>query len=357
MISKLINILNLEDSKRLSQISSLINELDFETFNKYSLQKTKRNQYYIANIDNKEFGIVFNNDMFLFKANQIKKGDVSDFNIISLYKPTDCDLFPEDMELALNKTPMGIEAKNHLMQACETKYLYGRKKNKTKLNITIQDYKFQDGSGNELSDYAQTQPPIGFEKKWNLIVSTDNDERATNWNLDEKLNIIAVHESNHIIFNEELGALSTDFVGGNFTEGHIKHISEEFKARLEYSIIYSESDPKVNWIKSYFRWFTLYDIFLNENGIPLDLLSKKTEYNNSWEYEEYAVCYDGLPEFIDFCNIDYPLNSDIGKFEKGKKICYNLYQELAKGWTDEVLVKFKIDKELYLNDLEFDKIK
>lgn len=363
MIDKIARLINTNNSNGFNHLIASIVNLDFETFNNKAIPYATVDQYFIANINNEEFGLVFNNDVFLLKDNQIKKDDVSNYNIVSFYKPTDCDIIPTEMELALNKTPMGLKAKEYLLNACDEKYLQNGKK--SRLEVQIQNDLLLDEEGYEHNANAQT---IALNKKKWLIEVTladtipEKHHRTKNWSKEEKLSIITIHEKVHLLFNTD-GTLSGDNVKGNWTLGHSYHMSEEFKARLEYSLLYpNKSNTKSEWINAYFWWFSVYDIVFNENNIPNSLKIAKNTFQSSWDSED-ALCLDGLSELGIFINEEMPLDfSDSTKYDFGKTICFNLYNELILSWNEiERKLHSKIDEILknkyeYFNDVAFDKI-
>jgi len=158
-----------------------------------------------------------------------------------------------DLAIALKMTPYGMKAFQTVCRALQ---------NYTPpLVFNVTDDRIVDpNDGNAINDQGLT-----FEGANSIIcnLSTFNGltlegtrDRFFDWSPPELLNIVGYHEIDHLILNTKTRVLSTDDIECVFCTAHKEVISREFKARIQFSLLYPTiSTTKHNWLNGYAFYF------------------------------------------------------------------------------------------------------
>ncbi|MDF1697522.1 MAG: hypothetical protein P1U56_16885 [Saprospiraceae bacterium] len=132
---------------------------------------------------------------------------------------------------AMLTTPTGLDAVNEMLISDD------------EIRLELTDEVITDDKGNGVHGMTTSENNENGEfSHYNIKVSTANlgDDRMDNFSDEEKMNIIGVHEEDHI-----LG-------GGKLLHNEVDPVSTELQSRFEYSNLYpSKSDKKSNWKPRY----------------------------------------------------------------------------------------------------------
>jgi hypothetical protein len=178
-------------------------------------------------------------------------------------------LFPADYVSAMLKTVHGVVRLKRLSNWLE--------KTSTDLEITIQTTALTDDAGNPVHGTTRARGSDSFDPNAiETIISTfpNLPDRMQGWSADEIINIVGVHESFHI--RQHGKRIETLDCPTLFAKCHFIVIQEEFKARIEYSLVDSDhSVSKSSWLDIYQRYF---DTCWRLEKILTDPTYKNTSY-------------------------------------------------------------------------------
>ena len=177
-------------------------------------------------------------------------------------------LFPADYVDAMLKTVHGVVRLKRLSNWLE--------KTSTKLEITIQSGQLTDDAGNLVHGTTKARGSDSFDPNAidTIISHFDLPDRMQGWSEDEIVNIVGVHESFHI--RPQGKRIETIDCPGLFAKCHFLVIQEEFKARIEYSLVDPDhSVSKSGWLEAYQRYF---DIAWRLEKMLTDPTYKNTAY-------------------------------------------------------------------------------
>jgi hypothetical protein len=177
-------------------------------------------------------------------------------------------LFPADYVSAMLKTVHGVVRLKKLSNWLE--------KTSTKLEITIQSGPLTDDAGNLVHGTTKARGSDSFDPNAidTIISLFDLPDRMQGWSDNEIINIVGVHESFHI--RPQGKRIETIDGQGLFAKCHFLVIQEEFKARIEYSLVAPDKPvSKSNWLETYQRYF---DIAWRLEKMLTDPTYKNTAY-------------------------------------------------------------------------------
>lgn len=165
----------------------------------------------------------------------------------------------------------------------------------------------------------------------NLVVHTGNTkalDRKYRWKYEELVYVVGVHESHHII-NSDYDLTSTETSPTYIPDAedlwyyglHPNHVMNEFKARLEYSLLFpSKSTSKSTWLNNYFYYFE----------IVLSIKKPKSKrerelrrlYNDLYDNKNKRVkSEDEIIKSEAFKELSFKAKTN---FENGKEYCIDL---------------------------------
>lgn len=252
----------------------------------------------------------------------------------------DCTHVPHALEQALRTTVQGNITLRRLKFACLEKYL---QHGQPPLSIQLFDQPLTDvHTGQPVTDHARVDyvdhdaPDDGV---YMHITTFDHGGRMQNWTDTERYLIIASHEVWHLDYirvNQRRGLLHTDGCFGVYRACHFKHFDAEFRARIEYSLLYGTplATPKSSWLDRYALLFEIMQRLWHPNK------DEKTRVRNIKRAVRKSAnkTYHDHPDFQAF-------RDDIiaaGDTTRGMDRCREIYEETIDDlvWYQERLDKW-----------------
>lgn len=178
-------------------------------------------------------------------------------------------LFPSDYVNDMLSTVHGVARLKRISNWLE--------KSSTSFEVEIQSGLLSDAAGVPVHGTTQARGSGSFDPNAiETIISTfaGVPDRMLDWSSNELINIVGVHESFHIRpRGKKIEAIDCPTL---FAKCHFLVIQEEFKARIEYSLVYpAGSVSKSGWLENYQIYF---DICWRLEKILTDPTYKNTGY-------------------------------------------------------------------------------
>lgn len=126
-------------------------------------------------------------------------------------------------------------------------------------------------------------------------------DRFFSWSPNEILNIVGVHEIDHLVLDSETKELSTDGIECIYCKGHKLVIGREFKARLQFSLMYpAASRGKNSWLSNYAFYFEVMHRLLHPEDDSEKLISQA--FKDSRKRQKRMENFEASIEFQNFVN-------------------------------------------------------
>lgn len=220
---------------------------------------------------------------------------------------------PTKFRHAMLKTPRGQKS---LFDLNRMKTLKDRKgwlyKYTVGVNINSTNIEFKDADGNIIDPGGHGHTQMRSLKKNRVLIepekrksktvridygimidiTTNKTDRMREFTDNEIINIVGIHERNHIKINSDRTKEIRSYeVGSTFEEtlffAHEKQMLKELEARIEYSLLYQNIEktaPLESWIQNYKNYFQSAYYIKNAKKIPDIAVKFPTFY-------EYKVLY------------------------------------------------------------------
>ena len=124
-------------------------------------------------------------------------------------------------------------------------------------------------------------------------------DRFFSWSPNELLNIAGYHEIDHLVLDSDSKSLSTDGIECVFCKNHKRVIGREFKARIQFSLIYpAVSTVKGIWLSNYAYYFEVMYRLLHPKDDDEKEVSES--YKKSRKRYTKRAKFEASTEFADF---------------------------------------------------------
>jgi hypothetical protein len=190
-------------------------------------------------------------------------------------------------------------------------------------------------------------------------------DRFKSWTPIEILNIVGFHEADHLVLDRDNSTLTTDGVEAVYCKLHKQIIGREFKARIQFSLLYPNlSTTKEVWLSNYAFYFEIMYRLLHPKNTEKEIENK---FNRSRKSLKKKLKFENSKEFKDFISEIKASNN----FENGYTILKKYYKivltELESRFkafseNDDATIDYSVINQLstiksnlgdYLNDEKF----
>ena len=159
--------------------------------------------------------------------------------------PSVLDALPKEYVAALKRTPRGILTLHGLKKFDREKY------RGTFAGVKVVTTAFPDGA------HAHTQSAEGGGLETEITTFNQQaGDRMQGWSAEEILNVVGVHEFQHIVFADD--GPDIDHCIGTYCPCHVPVVSQELVTRIQFSLVHpTRSTPGKGWMDRYLDYFAL----------------------------------------------------------------------------------------------------